>query len=78
MAVRMTPARVPDLLELQPLRIDGFAEQQGMDSWLDHLETLSLAMRQRRMTEDQRQRLYGLLESIYADTRSRRHSRSHA
>lgn len=60
------------MLDVQPMQTVGWAEIHGMDLWLDHLETLSRAFSQRRMTADQRERLYGLLERIYTDARQRR------
>lgn len=63
---------LPELLELEPHTVVGWAEVHGMDMWLDNLETLATAMHQRRMTSDQRERLYGLLERMYTDARRRR------
>lgn len=64
------------LLSPAPYRAEGRAEADGMDEWLDSLETLAVAIGQRRMTNDQRDRLYGLLERIYTDARSRRARRA--
>lgn len=61
-----------------PFSTVGWAELHGMDQWLDHLETITVALSQRRMSPDQRDRLYGLLERIYTDARSRRQRRRRA
>lgn len=62
---------------LQPFALTSdYAELRGMDIWLDNLETLSHAIAQRRLTESQRDRLYGLLERMYTDARQRRRSRA--
>lgn len=49
------------LFAYQPYDVDGWAEAEGMDYWLDGLETLFTAIRQRRMTADQLDRYSGLL-----------------
>ena len=67
----MTGMVRPLLLDLAPYDTEGRAEAYAMDHWLDHLQTVGIALSQRRMTNDQRERLYGLLESIYADARHR-------
>lgn len=54
----------------------GMAEESGVDQWLDHLDTIAYALEQRRMTTSQRQRLYDILERIYADARGRKRSRA--
>ena len=66
---------MPRLLDTVPFETSGHVEMYAMDQWLDHLETVATALSQRRMTEDQRERLYRLLERIYTDARTRRHSR---
>lgn len=73
----MREARTIDMLDTvpDPFATVGYAEMLGMDVWLDHFETMATALSQRRMTEDQRERLYGLLERIYTDARLRHRSR---
>lgn len=60
------------MMELVPFQTDGMIEAYAMDQWLDHLDSLATVLSQRRMTEDQRERLFGLLERIYTDARTRR------
>ena len=49
------------LFSTQPYDADGWAEAEGMDYWLDSLETLFTAIQQRRMTSDQLDRFASLL-----------------
>jgi hypothetical protein len=52
---------------------DGLAdvELEGMDVWLSNLETLLIAIRQRRMTSDQRGRYARLLQGAQRDALER-------
>lgn len=61
----------PRLLETNHFEDSGWVETYAMDQWLDHLESMAHVLAQRRMTSDQRDRLYGLLERIYTDARGR-------
>ncbi len=56
------------LFAAEPLDADGWAEAEGMDYWLDSLESMLTAIRQRRMTADQLDRYATLL------LRAERHS----
>ena len=50
-----------ELFSTQPLEVDGWAEAEGMDYWLDSLESMFIAIKQRRMTTDQLDRYSKLL-----------------
>ena len=49
------------LFAAQPFEVDGWAEAEGMDYWLDSLESMLIAIGQRRMTADQLDRYSTLL-----------------
>ena len=50
-----------ELFSTQPLEVDGWAEAEGMDYWLDSLESMFIAIKQLRMTTDQLDRYSKLL-----------------
>lgn len=47
--------------------VNEYAEVEAMDRWLDHLETLCIALTQRRMTKDQLDRYGRVLQGAELD-----------
>ena len=66
------------LIDPEPFGTDtGWAEAYGMDAWLSHLDSILIAIRQRRMTADQLDRFASLLadgerDALTRQKRSRR------
>jgi hypothetical protein len=56
--------KVNPLFAPVPYHVEGWAEIEGMDQWLDNLESLSIAISQRRMTNDQLDRYARLLRGM--------------
>jgi hypothetical protein len=56
--------KVNPLFAPVPYHVEGWAEIEGMDAWLDNLESLSIAISQRRMTNDQLDRYARLLRGM--------------
>lgn len=52
-AATITPIHPDRTLQPKPYDVTGWAEAEGMDRWLDNLETILTAIGQRRMTRDQ-------------------------
>lgn len=73
--VRRDPFGIVELVD-GPWEVDGWAEAEGMDRWLDGLETLFTAIRQRRMTTDQLDRYSALLLGAEKDALARGRKRS--
>ena len=68
----MNSHRKPSRHDLIDFPVWESVEANGMDVWLDHMETLMTAISQRRMTRDQLERYTKLIHGAEAESVARK------